>query len=102
MAETKSNNASRKNSKQNLWITLAVDSTQSWTRLGRTYSDDLITFPEWLCTYQKVITADISEYLEILNVRGVFVFGRFAVDDKGNMCIFPYFIGKRRPRCCYC
>jgi hypothetical protein len=77
-----------------IWRALAVDSTRSWTRLGSTYADDLIKFSDWLASSDGTIPPDTPsaflEYLEILNIRGIFIYRRFAIDSEGNMCIVPF------------
>jgi hypothetical protein len=77
-----------------IWRALAVDSTRSWTRLGSTYAIDLVKFSDWLAESDDVVSSDTPdaflEYLEILNIRGIFIYRRFAIDSKGNMCIVPF------------
>ncbi|KAF7514153.1 hypothetical protein GJ744_004478 [Endocarpon pusillum] len=80
--------------RRDLWRTLVADSTRSWTRLPKEYGDDLVTFPEWLASYQapapSTIPSSYLEHLETMNMRGAFIYRRFAIDSTGKMCLVPY------------
>jgi hypothetical protein len=85
---------SKRDANNDIWRALAVDSTRSWTRLGSTYANDLVKFSDWLASSDGTIPPDTPsaflEYLEILNIRGIFIYRRFAIDSEGNMCIVPF------------
>jgi hypothetical protein len=80
--------------KGDLWTALVADSTRSWTRLSKEYGDDFVMFPEWLASYQaqapSTIPSSYLEHLETMNIRGVFIYRRFAIDSRGKICLVPY------------